>query len=714
MKEKIKDISERKQTMELLKENEEYYRIFASYQQAISELRKFYLADATFEQMIQKTLNLIIEEFGYYMAWFAELIEKEGVILPKLWAGKYEKYLDGLRLEYESDKKDAKCAMSIAILTKEPFGYADLEHDKDFEKWRAFALQYGYRSNQAIPFIMDGKCKSAFLIYSSRPFAFSERLVEYLKGIVDDVAMVIENTNRRKQAQNALQQAHDELEIRVAERTKGLRKSEEFNTQIIERSFDVIFMLDVRGFVEYASPATNKILGYTVEEVKGKHFTNYVQLVDHQKALRIFTKVAGGEVAENFELRLGKKNGSMIYVRVNAAPLIEGKKVISIMGYFNDITARRKREEENRSLKEYNENIMTSIPTVIITCDKKLIIKSINKARCTICGRKKSGHVGKHLSEILGPKVIKNEELDKKIWEVFKTKEPSQEMQIRHNFPKTGAKVLNLKIVGISHAGKEEVLLLLNDITEKKELQERIIQADKLASVGEMAAGLAHEINNPIAIIKGNAQYMQKKLQLLLSSKKFGKDEIKECAGILGRIAEEAERCGKITSGLLQFTRRGEDKLSLLDINQELATVLAVTEHNLSLAKVEVNQKLFTRLPKVLGHSGQLRQVFMNIILNAQDAMAQGGVLTVETSYDKNKKKVEIDFTDTGHGIYKENLDRLFDPFFTTKKPGKGVGLGLSISHGIITAYKGSIKVASKLGQGAMFRIRLPLGPKKK
>ena len=149
---------------EALKQSEEHYRIFASYQRAISELRRFYITDAAPEEIIQKTLDLIVEEFGYYMAWYAELIEEERVILPRLWAGRYERYLDGLRLEYESDERDAKCAMSIAILTKKPFGYADLEHDKDFEKWRSFALQYGYRSNQAIPFIRDGRCRSAFLI----------------------------------------------------------------------------------------------------------------------------------------------------------------------------------------------------------------------------------------------------------------------------------------------------------------------------------------------------------------------------------------------------------------------------------------------------------------------------------------------------------------------------------------------------------------------
>ena len=191
-----------KQMGDVLKESKEHAKIFASYQQAISELREFYIREAGFEQILQKTADLFVNNFGYYMAWYGELKSDEKVIIPRVWAGKYEKYLDGLRLELD-DSKDAKCAMSLAIIGNEPFGYADLEHDKDFEKWRPLAIKYGYRSNQAIPLIINGKSVGAFLIYSVRPRAFSNHLIEYLGGIVKELATIVENTTERRRASEA-------------------------------------------------------------------------------------------------------------------------------------------------------------------------------------------------------------------------------------------------------------------------------------------------------------------------------------------------------------------------------------------------------------------------------------------------------------------------------------------------------------------------------
>ncbi len=362
----LRQIAKRKKIAEKEKESEEHYRIFASYQHAISELRKFYIVNASFEQMIQKTLDLIIEKFGYYMAWYAELIEKEKVILPKLWAGKYEKYLDGLRLEYENDKRDAKCAMSIAILTKKPFGYADIEHDKDFEKWRAFALQYGYRSNQAIPFIVNGRRKSAFLIYSTRPYAFSEKLIEYLRGIVDELAMIIENIIKRKEAEKALRKAHDELEMRVKERTaelakinealrveitehkkaeETLRESEEKFRTLAEQSPNMIFIYK-KDRIVYVNKKCEEVVGHKKKKFYSSGFDFFTliapEFVDVVKeTLNAYSK---NREVPTHEFTLITKESKRVDV-ISTPKLITYEGKSAILGVVTDITERKKAEK---------------------------------------------------------------------------------------------------------------------------------------------------------------------------------------------------------------------------------------------------------------------------------------------------------------------------------------------------------------------------------
>jgi PAS domain S-box-containing protein len=319
---------------EALKESEEHAIIFASYQQAISELREFYVREASFEQMLQKTVDLFVKSFGYYMAWYGELTPLESddllltdlksdekVIIPKVWAGKYEKYLDGLRLELD-DSKDAKCAMSIAIVRKEPFGYADLEHDKDFEKWRPLALQYGYRSNQAIPLIIDGKSVGAFLVYSTRLRAFSDDLIRYLVGIANELATIVENITRRKKEGEAYRALVDHS-------LQGL----------------VIFQ---DGRVVFANKTMTEITGYALEEmlaassqqVQARVHPEHRALVwsRHQERLR------GKRLPERYEIRGIRKDGTICWLEIHASRIeYQGKP--AIQAACVDITERKEAEE---------------------------------------------------------------------------------------------------------------------------------------------------------------------------------------------------------------------------------------------------------------------------------------------------------------------------------------------------------------------------------
>jgi signal transduction histidine kinase len=239
---------------------------------------------------------------------------------------------------------------------------------------------------------------------------------------------------------------------------------------------------------------------------------------------------------------------------------------------------------------------------------------------------------------------------------------------------------------------------LNNYVQQLKESQEQLIQAEKLTSLGQMAASIAHEINNPLA---GVLVYTQ------LISKKMAGDTLKEEEALdyLSKMESEVNRCSRIIRNLLDFARQTEPMLRLVDINQVIEKVLTMVGHQAQLQNVEVVKEFSPSLPKVMADFDQLQQIFTNLTLNAIQAMPEGGRLTLRSSVVDGE--VRIDVQDTGCGISKENMSKLFTPFFTTKVKGKGVGLGLAVVHGIIEKHKGRIKVQSEVGKGTTFSVYL-------
>jgi two-component system NtrC family sensor kinase len=233
---------------------------------------------------------------------------------------------------------------------------------------------------------------------------------------------------------------------------------------------------------------------------------------------------------------------------------------------------------------------------------------------------------------------------------------------------------------------------------ELRKTQEQLIQSEKLASLGKLAAGVAHEINNPLT---GILTYGS-----LLLKEHNDNPQMKEDLEV---IVNETTRCRKIVKGLLEFARQTEPSKSPANINRVLEETLSLLENQAIFHNVKVVKKLKGDLPTAMVDIDQIKQVFVNIILNAAEAMSQGGTLTIESDLDSQKRFVQISFSDTGCGIAGENLSKIFDPFFTTKRSGKGTGLGLSVSYGIIQRHKGFLEVKSKLGEGSTFRIKLPL-----
>ncbi len=352
----------------------------------------------------------------------------------------------------------------------------------------------------------------------------------------------------------------------------------------------------------------------------------------------------------------------------------------------------RKSEQRYKSLVENAEDI-------IFTVDYEGNFLSMNKYGAYFFYRREENIVGRNLLEVISwPSA---EVLLLMIQKVFDKKESKQithmviigESQYWLN--------TNLRRLWDEEGNIYAVLGISRDITERKEMEEHSYYTEKLASMGTLAAGVAHEINNPLAVILGFTDLLLEKA--VPDSEEYD---------VLKTIEKQGLTAKRVVENLLSFARYKEPKEEVVDINQNVETVLSVMGNTLLMNKISANKQLQDNLPAVKGDTGELQQVFFNIINNAIYAMKGGGVLTVKTrAFDE---KVEISITDTGEGIKREFRKRIFDPLFTTKEVGKGTGLGLSVSYGIIKKHSGSITLETKTKEesektGTTFIITFPV-----
>lgn len=238
---------------------------------------------------------------------------------------------------------------------------------------------------------------------------------------------------------------------------------------------------------------------------------------------------------------------------------------------------------------------------------------------------------------------------------------------------------------------------LVKDISQRKALEQQILQADKLASIGQLAAGIAHEINNPLGIILGYTQ-------LLIRSENEGSQNFEDL-----RIIEKHSRaCKSIVENLLSFSRRAQTKKAACRINDVLQEVISVVRHHFELEKIVIEKEFDPRIPDIAIDEAKMKQVFMNLIMNARQAM-KCGTVRIQTRSDETGRKAVVRVIDEGMGIEARHMSRIFDPFFTTKPTGEGTGLGLSVSYGIVKDHGGEILVDSEVGKGSTFTVMLPV-----
>jgi len=487
---------------------------------------------------------------------------------------------------------------------------------------------------------------------------------------------------------------------------KALVEAEEKYKNLVEATSDLIWEANEKGMYTFVSPNIKDLLGYEVDEVVGKKRTlGFTPKEEFRKWLKRFKEVnAKREGFSGFEVLHLHKNGTPVFFEVSGIPYFDSAGDFKgYVGINKDVTERKQMTKALRESQEFSNSLLENSPNPIFVLNPDTSIRYVNPAFEKLTGFK--------LDEIVG----------KKAPYPWWLKEESKAMTISIRKAmvsggKRSEKVFRKKdgehfCVALNSAPvvyrKKLLYFLISwlDITDRKraeeekvELEQKAHLASRLASVGEMASGIAHEINNPLTAVIGFAQ-------LLMDTDL--PEEIKEDLVI---IHKEAQRAAGVARNLLTFARKHAPSKQPTGVNSIIEGVLALRAYEQNVSNIQISTKLAPELPEVMADYSQLQQVFINLILNAESAMLEannGGTLTITTQ--RFNHSVRASFADDGPGIDKENLNRIFDPFFTTKEVGKGTGLGLSVCHGIVAEHGGRIYARSKPGSGATFVVELPI-----
>lgn len=488
---------------------------------------------------------------------------------------------------------------------------------------------------------------------------------------------------------------------------KALHDSEQHFRALIENALDVVTIINADATISYQSPPVEHVLGYKPEELIGRSMFDFIHPDDSPMVMgELAHGLQDPDYSRLLEFRVRHKDGSWRHVEAVGKNLLEDPAVKGLIANYRDITARKQTEEALIQSEEQYRAVLEQTQDAYFELDLTGTCTFINDPALRTLGYSREEMIGtNYRAYVFG-------EDGKVMYQafnlVYRTGQPIKNQAFRL-VRKDGSiafsefSVLPLRnekgeIIGFRGIGR--------DITERKQaeeekrrLEQKAYLVSHLASVGEMASGIAHEINNPLTGVIGYAQ--------LLSAREDVPEDIREDLKV---INEGAQRVAGIVRRLLTFARQYEPQRTHVNINEIIKTTLELRAYHLETSNIKVTTQLDPDLPVTVADSSQLQQVLLNLIVNAETEMklAHGrGKLLIKTEQVHNTIRMSVQ--DTGPGIAPENLDRVFDPFFTTRKVGEGTGLGLSICHGIIAEHNGKIYAQSQLGKGATFIVELPI-----
>jgi len=481
----------------------------------------------------------------------------------------------------------------------------------------------------------------------------------------------------------------------------ALRKNEARFTELFESLQEGIYITTPDGSIMDVNPALVRMLGYQSKEELLKRQVPEI-FVDRAERKTLKDAVDRQPMIQGQEITLVRKDGtSIVCLNTAAAVRDNGGRVLRYQGALMDITERREMERRLHQQQEFARRLVDSFPDLILVLDaadhytfvsprcKEILGYEVEDAQTMEFGGRT------HPEDLPGAMALYKDILAGR--QTF----ASLEIRVRHKLGEWRRLRFNFSPLSDEKGNIEGVVLSGRDVTDLKRLEEQLIQAEKLAAMGQMLAGVAHELNNPLTAILGVTE--------LLREREGADESTKRQLELTHR---QARRAARIVQNLLEFSRPASPQKRPLDLNNLLERTLQLQEHSLRRNNIEVDFHLQPDLPGVVGDANQLIQVFLNLITNAEQAIREvrdSGRIQIRAGRHVNQLRITVQ--DDGVGIRAEALPRIFDPFYTTKRPGGGTGLGLSICMSIIREHGGNIEAEILPGGGSAFTIYLPSAP---
>lgn len=607
--------------------------------------------------------------------------------------------------------------------------------------------------NEEAIVLKDGRI--AQMLIKSTPVKDDQGKIVYVLETATDIT-------EKKRLQQELKKVKGNLEKIIDARINHLQKSEEKYRTIFERSRDALILTDSNGKIMEINRAGVEILGYrNKEDLLG--LTSVKELFKDPEEFYQFQKQAFGEgVVTEFEVRLvGGKRGSFDALITSNVILDLIGRIIGDVIIIRDITKRKKAQQQvemrNTRLAILNAISMTISNSLDLnevlnsTIDKiRELLESDSVRIYLLDGKRNVLNLAAHKglsSEFISKSHIRHREVGtgflgqavlacetRVVDNIEASEDPYADLLVKEGLHSTAyiplvskGQPLGVMVVS-SYSGFKFSANYVDFLTaignqigvavdnanlyenlkrayqKLKEAQEQVIRTEKLASLGKLAATVAHEINNPLAAVLTYTRLMMK----LMSRGRFTQERLEDIARYLTIMESETARCGEIVKNLLAFSRQPKITVEASSIEELIEKTLVLISHDLEMKNIQLVKEIEPDLPKIKCSSRHIQQALLNLLSNASEAMPEGGTLTVTAKHSKSDGFVETVISDTGCGISEEDLKNIFEPFFTTKEEGRGVGLGLSVVHGIITRHNGSIEIESKPDEGSTFKVRLP------